>query len=100
MMTSSSIPRDYAHLSGSEIIYDPQLNEFRIWTHIGCCPIDGYYDREITLSEYNYIVAHFAPMHRRVFAWQENDGTTKYYERIFYGRIKGNSEYKEDKWYV
>lgn len=100
MMTSSSIPRDYAHLSGSEIIYDPQLNEFRIWTHIGCCPIDGYYDKEITQAEYNYITSHFVPMHRRAFAWQENDGTTKYYERIFYGRIKGNSEYKEDKWYV
>ena len=93
-------PRDYAHLSGSEIIYDPQLNEFRVWTHIGCCPIDGYYDKEISSADYNYIIAHFAPTHRRAFAWQENDGTTKYYERIFYGRIKGNSEYKEDKWYV
>ena len=93
-------PRDYAHLSGSEIIYDPQLNEFRVWTHIGCCPIDGYYDKEITSSEYEYIIGHFAPMHRKVFAWQEDDGTTKYYERVFYGRIKGNSEYKEDKWYV
>ena len=29
-----------------------------------------------------------------------NNNGTKYYERIFYGRIKGNSEYKEDKWYV
>ena len=93
-------PRDYAHLSGSEIVYDPQLNEFKVWTHIGCCPIDGYYDREITSAEYEYILAHFAPQHRRVFAWQEDDGGVKYYERIFYGRIKGNSEYKEDKWYV
>ena len=93
-------PRDYSHLSGSEIVYDPQLNEFRVWTHIGCCPINGYYDKEISLADYNYIVAHFAPTHRRVFAWQEDDGSTKYYERIFYGRIKGNSEYKEDKWYV
>lgn len=93
-------PRDYAHLSGSEIIYDPQLNEFRIWTHIGCCPIDGYYDREISQNEYNYIIAHFPPQQKRVFAWQEDNGEVKYYERIFYGRIKGNSEYKEDKWYV
>ena len=93
-------PRDYAHLSGSEIVYDPQLNEFKIQTHIGCCPINGYYDREIGISEYEYILNHFPPQQRRVFAWQENDGAVKYYERIFYGRIKGNSEYKEDKWYV
>jgi len=45
------------------------------------------------------MVQHFDPMFRRVFAWQSDDGT-KYYERVFYGRIKGNSQYKEDKWYV
>ena len=93
-------PRDYAHLSGSEIVYDPQLNEFKVWTHIGCCPIDSYYDRKINVNEYNYILNHFPPQQRRVFAWQEDNGETNYYERIFYGRIKGNSEYKEDKWYV
>ena len=97
---NENVPRDYSHLSGSEVIYDPQLNEFRIWTHIGCCPINGYYDKEISRSDYEYIISHFAPMHRKAYAWQEDDGTTKYYERIFYGRIKGNSEYKEDKWYV
>lgn len=96
---NTKVPRDYSHLSGSEIIYDPQLNEFRVWTHIGCCPIDGYYDKEITKSDYDYIIGHFAPQYRRVFAWQDDTGT-KYYERIYYGRIKGNSEYKEDKWYV
>lgn len=93
-------PRDYAHLSGSEIVYDPQLNEFKIWTHIGCCPIDGYYDKEISRTDYLYILNHFDPQRYRVFAWEEDDGTTKYYQRYFYGRIKGNSEYKEDKWYV
>ena len=98
---NNKVPRDYAHLSGSEIIYDPQMNEFRIWTHIGCCPIDGYQDREITKDEYDYIVEHFNPTFRRVFAWDEGDGSAKkYYERIFFGRIKGNSEYLEDKWYV
>ena len=97
---NSKVPRDYSHLSGSEIIYDPQLNEFRVWTHIGCCLIDGYYDKEISRTDYEYIIGHFPQNHRRAYAWQEDDGTTKYYERIFYGRIKGNSEYKEDKWYV
>lgn len=97
---NSKAPRDYAHLSGSEIIYDPQLNEFKVATHIGCYPMDGYYDREITKSDYDYLVAHFSPQHRRVYMWEEGSGTKKYYERIYYGRIKGNSEYKEDKWYV
>jgi hypothetical protein len=45
---NTKYPRDYSHLSGSEIIYDPQLNEFRVWTHIACCPINSYYDKEIT----------------------------------------------------
>lgn len=97
--TVETPPRDYQHLSGSELIYDPQLDEFRISTHIKCCPLNGYYDKEITQDEYNYIVAHFNPVFRKAFAWQSDDGT-KYYERIFYGRIKGNSEYKEDKWYI
>lgn len=96
---NNTIPRDYCHLSGSEIIYDSQLSEFKINTHIKCCPLDGYYDKEITQAEYNYILSHFNPTFRRAFAWQSDNGT-KYYERIFYGRIKGNSEYKEDKWYI
>jgi len=66
---NSKVPRDYSHLSGSEIVYDPQLNEFKVWTHIGCCPIDGYYDKEIDRSKYEYILSHFDPSRRRVFAW-------------------------------
>lgn len=93
------VPRDYCHLSGSEIVYDPQLSEFRIATHIKCCPLDGYYDKEITQDEYNYIVSHFNPAFKKAFAWTTDNGT-KFYERVFYGRIKGNSDYKEDKWYV
>lgn len=92
-------PRDYQHLSGSEIIYDPQLSEFRIQVHSKCCPLNGYYDKEITQAEYDYIVTHFNPAFRRAFAWQ-NDDETKYYERIFYGRLKGNSQYLEDKWCI
>ena len=92
-------PRDYCHLSGSEIVYDPQLSEFKIDTHIKCCPLDGYEDKEITREQYEYMVQHFNPVFRRVFAWQSDDGT-KYYERVFYGRIRGNSQYKEDKWYI
>ena len=98
---NSIVPRDYCHLSGSEIIYDEQLNEFRVATHIKACPLNSYYDKEISQSDYEYLVTHFTPFQRRVFTWDEGTGNSKkYYERIYYGRLKGNCEYKEDKWSI
>lgn len=91
--------RDYCHLSGSEIIYDPQLSEFRIATHIKACPLDGYEDIEISRQEYEYMLAHYNPLFLKVYAWQD-ENTTRYYKRLFYGRIRGNCEYQEDKWTV
>jgi hypothetical protein len=66
------------------------LSEFKIQVHSKCCPLNGYYDKEITKAEYDYIIDHFNPAFRKAFAWQSDDGT-KYYVRIFYGRLKGNS---------
>lgn len=100
MGSKSVVPRDYAHLSGSEIVYDQDLNEFKVQTHIRNIPINSYDDKEITREQYEYIVTHFTPNQRRVFAWQEPGQEVKYYERIFYGRLKGNSQYLEDKWNV
>lgn len=32
-ISSTETPRDYVHLSGAEIVHDPQMNEFKIWNH-------------------------------------------------------------------
>jgi hypothetical protein len=61
MGSKSVVPRDYAHLSGSEIVYDQDLNEFKVQTHIRNIPINSYDDKEITREQYEYIVTHFTP---------------------------------------
>lgn len=100
MHYNSPEPKDYCNLSGSEITYDPDLNEFGVWTHIKNIPIDSYIDTKITQEQYNYIRAHFLPTQRRVFAWVNDNNVTEYYERTFPGRLRGNSQYLEDKWNV
>lgn len=49
-MTSND--KDYQSLSGSEIVYDKQLNEFKIATHIKGCPFDGIYAQLISEEQY------------------------------------------------
>lgn len=49
-MTADS--KDYQSISGSEIIFDKQLNEFRIATHIKGCPFDDIYEQLITKEQY------------------------------------------------
>lgn len=48
----TSIGKDYQNLSGSEIVYDDLLNEFRIATHIKGCPFEGIYEQAITENYY------------------------------------------------
>jgi len=50
MHYKADVPRDYCNLSGSEITYNKDLNEFGIWTHIKNIPIDSYEDIEISES--------------------------------------------------
>ena len=42
---SLSVPvgKDYSSLSGSEIIYDKDLSQFKVDTHLKICPIDKWY---------------------------------------------------------
>lgn len=54
----SDYPKDYKNLSGSELTWNKDLNEFKIWTHIGNYPIDKF------------------------------------------GRMRGNSQYLEDRWKI
>lgn len=87
-MTSAS--RNYQYISGSEIIHDKQLNEFRIATHIKACPFKKRYLQEITQDRYTSLLA---AGYTNVLI-QNN----KWYEVMEYGRINGNMDYLEDKW--
>ena len=89
-MTSSG--RDYQYISGSEIVHDSQLNEFRIATHIKGCPFEGRYLQQITQDRYSTLVA---AGYNNVLV---QNG--KWYEIMEYGRINGNMNYQEDKWDV
>jgi hypothetical protein len=60
-------------MSGSEIVYDKTMNQFRIATHIKGCPFGGQYRQKISDSEY---------------------------EIKTYGRSNGNMHYKEGIWNV
>ena len=84
--------KDYQRLSGSEIVHDAQLNEYRIATHIKGCPFNKRYLQEITQARYNALIA---AGYSNALA---KDG--KWYEVKTYGRLNGNMDYLEDKWNV
>ena len=87
-MTSAG--RDYQSISGSEIVHDNQLNEFKIATHIKACPFKKRYLQEITQDRYSSLIA---AGYTNVLV---QNG--KWYEVMEYGRINGNMDYLEDKW--
>ena len=71
--SKSDYNMDYQRMSGSEIVYDKTMNQFRIATHIKGCPFGGQYLQKISDSEY---------------------------ETKTYGRSNGNMHYKEGIWNV
>lgn len=87
-MTSAG--KDYQYMSGSEIVYDKQLNEFRIATHIKSAPFKQSYKQEVTQARYDQILSL-----GYTNCFKEDD---KYYEIMEYGRLRGNMDYLEDKW--
>lgn len=83
----------YQYVSGSEIKYDELLNEFRIATHIGCCPFGQRYLQRISEAK-------FVALREQGYGYMTKVKDGNYYQVMTYGRITGNSEYKEDKWWV
>ena len=68
-MGSNSGNKDYRNLSGSEIVFDKDLDEYRVLTHIKNTPIDKVV-------------------------------TDRFGRQVQIGRIRGNSQYKEDRWKI
>lgn len=88
----TSASRNYQYASGSELVYDPQLNEFRIATHIKANPFKKRFLQQITQDRYNELIG---LGYTNVIY---KDG--KWYEVMEYGRLYGNMDYLEDKWDV
>ncbi len=91
-MTSAG--KDYQWLSGTEIVHDKVLDEYRIATHIKACPFDEIYAQEINKLTYNSYISNG---YNNV-GTKTTNGITKYYLYNTYGRINGNMNYQEDKW--
>lgn len=86
----TALGKNYQYISGSEIVHDDQLNEYKIATHIKGCPFRKIYKQEIDKGRYDELQA--LGYHN----CKEEKG--KYYEYMEYGRVNGNMDYLEDKW--
>lgn len=89
-----SVGKDYQRMSGSEIVYDETLNDFKIATHIKACPFGKQYKQEVTYEEYT-----LNQNYQNYFSEPVN-GVTKYYKWDVYGRLNGNMYYNEGIWYA
>lgn len=80
--------RDYRNLSGSEIIRDKQLSEYRIRTHMKNTPITKDWNK-VTYAEYMRFPSQYRKLENgEYFVWKDT------------GRLRGNSHYKEDRWKI
>ena len=96
-MLDSSHSRDYCNLSGSEIAWDEVLNDFNIQTHIKCSPINGHWEL-IGKDMYDKLKAQNSQFIRLKKDIRGN--TTSYFMWNNVGRMRGNSQYKEDRWEI
>ena len=87
--------RNYCYLSGSEIKWHEDINDFSILTHIKNSPINGHWE-PITKEEYDNLKDY--PKVRR--KKETRDQITFYYVWDTIGRMRGNSHYKEDRWRI
>lgn len=85
---ATSMNKDYDHLTGSEIVYYPTLNEYRIWTHQKAVAIDDF--EGDSTSKHKYIDEN--GVERYVY---EDDGWEG--ARAI---IASNCKYQEDRWRV
>lgn len=95
----TSVDKDYQHLSGSEIVYDDLLNEFKVATHIKASPFDSVYWQPVSQTRYNklFLLGYV----NNIKADSDSQGNQiAWYELMDYGRLRGNMQYKEDKWDV
>jgi hypothetical protein len=87
--------RNYCYLSGSEIKWHEDTNDFSIVTHIKNSPINGHWE-PITETEYTSL-----PSNIKVRKKEETrDKINFYYVWDTIGRMRGNSHYKEDRWRI
>lgn len=93
--SQSSIGKDYQRMSGTEVIYDKSYNSYKLVTHIKACPFNEYYKQLISKDIYDKY-----SKYPNFISETDDSGTTKYYQLKTYGRLNGNMDYLEDKWYM
>lgn len=91
--SKSEIGKDYQRISGTEIKYNPLMNQFNVVTHIKGCPIGGKYKQEISENEYNNLKD-------GDYEYMLHTENGKHYMTLTYDRRNGNMWYREDKWYI
>lgn len=116
LMTDDS--RQYQNLSGSEIVHNKRDNEFDIQTHIKNTPIDVYWGSHlIDKDELDQIDKKYKRLpifgqefqegkryYKKVLkpkeAFIDSSDNVWYYLKKYGGRLRGNSQYKDDKWRI
>lgn len=95
--SKSEMGKDYQRMSGTEVKYNPTMNQFNLVTHIKGCPIGGQYLQEISIDRYYQLIN---SGYKHMVETKEIKEKTHYYEKSVYNRLNGNMWYREDKWYV
>ena len=89
----SDLNKDYQRMSGSEIVYDSVTNQYNIATHIKACPFKEYYYQKISKDKYKEEYNNFIKV-------TNSDNSVDYFEIKTYGRLNGNMDYLEDRWFM
>lgn len=86
---ATSMNKDYDHLTGSEIVYYPTLQEYRIWTHQKAVSLDDF--EGDSTSKIKYIDPETGK-ERYVYADDGWEGAR--------ALIASNCKYQEDRWRI
>ena len=98
-LDANSLAYSYKHLSGSEIVYYPTRQEFRVWNHAPAVCIDDLLDTTNYWNKTKGITTHYTDKDGSVHRNQGDYSNTNSYSG---GRsiIGANCRYLEDRWKV
>ena len=95
----NSLAYSYKHLSGAEIVYYPNRQEFRVWNHVPAVCIDDLLDTTNYWDKTNGITTYYTDKDGNV---NRNQGDYSNANSYSGGRsiIGANCKYLEDRWKV
>lgn len=112
--SKSSSGKDYQRMSGSEVVYDKTKNQFNIATHIKVRPFKGIYTQSISKEMFYRLLAqniygltfiyndkvYSSDQVSSILDSPEKIESAKFYRTNRHGRLNGNADYIENKWYL